>query len=101
LEVSEAEFLRALVHSYRTKAGKDSQHLAMTFAEQKSLLISPIRFESVIRTLDSSLTPQQVQTLTSAALQLSGGFAISKEAFVETLLEYPIGLYSKSVFGKS
>ena len=97
--VSEADFLHALIHVYNTKTSKDSMHLSRAFNSHRGRDMSQARFIELLRSMDSELTDQQIQVLVKAALTHSGPeHIVSKEAFVEALIDYPVGDYRMSVF---
>jgi len=98
--VSEADFLLALTHVYNTKTSKDSMHLSRAFDSHRGREMSQTRFAELLRTMDSELTDQQIQVTVKSALMHAGPeHIVSKEAFVEALLDYPVGDYRMSVFG--
>lgn len=100
--VTEADFLQALTHVYNTKTSKDSMHLSRTFDSYRGREMSQTRFAELLRTMDSELTDQQIQVVVRAALIHAGPeHIVSKEAFVEALLDYPVGDYRMSVFGNN
>jgi len=100
--VTEADFLLALTHVYNTKMSKDSMHLSRAFDSHRGRDMSQTRFAELLRTMDSELTDQQIQVVVRSALTHAGPeHIVSKEAFVEALIDYPVGDYSMSVFGKN
>ena len=99
--VSEADFLQALTHVYNTKTSKDSMHLSRAFDSHRGRDMSQTHFAELLRTMDSELTDQQIQVMVKAVLMHSGPeHIVSKEAFVEALIDYPVGDYRMSVFSK-